>query len=313
MLAQSILRAGASKPNPFTICIVANRLLEAPYRSRTYIVDPITTNRGAFDACAQYIVDSLFRGLPRQTEGILDDPTIGPHVRIVSFFETTAPDPQANNRDAQALVAQDGDSFLLIARRTQIRDYLQNGFGQTVDVAYAVSGSATHTRASAWFATDDPSNVGVAFALDGQNLVHCNNSFIPGTVAIHHTAQTLTAPHEFGHALSSYQNGMVVDLYIDNGPAVNCKVGVRPIPPSFGSYAAYALSSDATRSCIGYPANWTSYHCERVGIQVGGPDLPAIMDNYYLACAGYTSEECENDVVTRYFLRDRLRAKINRP
>jgi hypothetical protein len=308
----SLLREGdTSKPNPFTVCIIANRLLEAPAGSATYVVDPITANKPAFDVCSKYIVESLFGALPSQTEGVLKDPAIAPHVRIVSIVESSTPDPAAPDRDMQSFVAQDGASFLLIARRTQIRDYLLKVYGKTVDIAYAVSGSTTHNRASAWFATDDPPS-GVPFILDGTSLVHCYNTLIPGTVAIHQSASSLTAPHEFGHALSSYQNGMVVDLYVDNNAAVNCKRG-RPIVSPFRVYQAHTLLSDMTRSCIGYPTNWTSYHCERNGAPPGGPDLPAIMDNYYLACTGHTSEECENDAITRHFLRDRLLAKIGRP
>ena len=314
MAVQAVLRSGdATKLNPFTICIVANRYLEAPLNSGTFIPDPIIGNKAGFDLCATYIVDCLIGGLPAQRDGILNDPAILPHVKICTIFDpapatTTDPDQQ----DSESLVGQDAASYLLIARRTQIKNYLQVKYGKIVDVAYAITASNTHQRASAWFATDDPANAGVPFVLDGLKLVHCYESFVPGTVALHCTAASLTATHEFGHALSSYQNGMIVDLYIDGNAAVNNKRR-RPIPPHFTTYRAAAIISDATRGHLGYPVTWQSYHGERNGAAPAGLDLPAIMDNYYMVPGGCHPEQCEHDVVTRNFLKDRLVAKINRP
>jgi hypothetical protein len=314
MAVQAVLRSGdAAKLNPFTICIVANRYLEAPLNSGAFIPDPIIGNKPSFDRCAKYIVDCLIGALPNQHDGILDDPAILPHVKICTIFDpapATATDP--NQQDSESLIGQDGASYLLIARRTQIKDYLQAQYGKIVDVAYAITSSNTHQRASAWFATDDPANTGVPFNLDGLKLVHCYESFIPGTVALHCTAASLTATHEFGHALSSYQNGMVVDLYIDGNAAVNNKRR-RPIPPNFTTYSAAPIVSDMTRGHLGYPVTWQSYHGERNGVAPAGLDLPAIMDNYYMVPGGCHAEQCEHDVVTRKFLKDRLVAKINRP
>ncbi len=314
MAVQAVLRSGdATKLNPFTICIVANRYLEAPLNSGTFIPDPIIGNKASFDQCAKYIVDCLTGVLPNQYEGILNDPAILPHVKICTIFDpvpATTTDP--NQQDSESLIGQDAASFLLVVRRTQIKNYLQAKYGKIVDVAYAITASNTHQRASAWFATDDPANVGVSFNLDGLKLVHCYESFVPGTVAIYCTAASLTATHEFGHALSSYQNGMVVDLYIDGNSAVNNKRR-RPIPPQFATYSAAAMISDTTRGHLGYPLTWQSYHCERNGAAPVGLDLPAIMDNYYMVPGGCHSEQCEHDVVTRKFLKDRLVAKINRP
>ena len=80
MTIQAVLRSGdATKLNPFTICIVANRYLEAPLNSGTFIPDPIIGNKAGFDLCATYIVDCLTGGLPAQRDGILNDPAILPH------------------------------------------------------------------------------------------------------------------------------------------------------------------------------------------------------------------------------------------
>src|SRR5438445_3891970 len=94
---EKVLRAGAKKMNPFTIVIVANPALETPWNSGTFVVDPVTSNQSAFDACAQYILDALFGKLPNQREALLADPTIDPHVRVISLFVPGLPaqDPNA--------------------------------------------------------------------------------------------------------------------------------------------------------------------------------------------------------------------------
>jgi hypothetical protein len=63
---EKVLRKGAKKLDPFTIVIVANPVLETPWKSGTFVVDPMTSNRPAFNACAQYIRDALFGTLPSQ-------------------------------------------------------------------------------------------------------------------------------------------------------------------------------------------------------------------------------------------------------
>src|SRR5258708_3028711 len=55
------IRAGAAKPNPFTICIIANPALEAPWQSGIFIADPIIAKpQAVFDAAAAYIEAALF-------------------------------------------------------------------------------------------------------------------------------------------------------------------------------------------------------------------------------------------------------------
>ena len=295
-----VLRPGdVSKPNPYTIVIVSNPALETPWKSGVFVVDPITGDQAAFDASAQYTVDALFGALPNQREHLLTEPTLAPRVRIVSLFLTgLAP------TDTNSLVAQDGASFLLIARRDRFSALLAQ-FGLEADVAYAITKSDSHTRASAWFTTDDDTRAGVGFTLDGVQFSHrffCN---IPGTVAMHATATSLTALHEFGHAASSYTNGAVMDLYVDSPAALNNKRG-RPIPLSFANYNGSVMASDLTRNGLGYDPGWQSYHCELIDSA-----FPAVMDNYLKAHDG-VQEHCQNDRITRQFLIERLRAKMSR-
>lgn len=295
-----VIRAGdTTKPNPFTVIIVGNPSLEARRNSGTFVIDPITSDQLLFNDCVRYIESSLFGTLPGQSEKLLSDPSIGPKVRIVSLFVTGLP-----SQDANSLVAQDDVSDLLVARRSVFRSFLA-GFALEADVVYAVSESASHTHASAWYTTDDEGSAGVSFTLDGVTHFHRFLNLIPGTIALHARSSSLTALHEFGHALSSYQNGSVVDLYADSPPALNNKQG-RPIPSHFTTYNGTAFQSDLSRDGLKYPPGWQSYHCE-----LNDPTLPAVMDDFRMASLG-NRIKCQHDKITRQFLLDRLRAKISR-
>lgn len=298
-VVSKVIRTGAAKPNPFTICIVANPVIEAPWNAGTVVKDPLIGQLAAFQAAATYIDSALFGLMPGQQETLLADPALMPFIRVVSLYDDAVPIALQN-----ALVAQDGSSEILVARRTAFSPFLAQ-YAINADVAYAVSGSVTHTRASAWFTTDDDTQGGVPFTLDGNQLFHRYNNTIPGTVAIHATASSLTALHEFGHAISSYSNGKILDLYVDSPAALNNNVG-RPIPASFCSYEGTAFSTDPVRNGLAYPASWQSYHCELVD-----PACPAVMDNYWLSSKGPIA--CLHDAVTKAFIRDRVLAKIKRP
>ena len=286
-----------SKPRPYTIAIVSNPVLETPENSGTFVVDPVMSMPAAFSAAVSYIVDCLFGRLPGQSEALLADPSIDPFVRIVSLRVTGLPASGAN-----ALVAHDSVSNMLIARRMQFAAFLRT-HGVDADVAYAVSASDSHSRATAWYTTDDDSRPGVAFTLDGATLSHRHWFIVPGTIAIHVNASTLTALHEFQHAASSYTNGKITDLYVDSLAELNCKRG-RPIPSAFRTYNGTTFASDAMRDGLGYPATWQSYHCA-----LHDASRPAVMDNYHM---GVSPEQCQNDIITRQFILDRLRAKIAR-
>jgi len=298
MTAVEVVRSGEPKREPFTIAIVANPALEAPWSSGQFVADPIMGRRSAFQACVKYIDAALFGALANQAERLLGDPAIGPKVRVVAVF-----DPSQPVGPASALVAQDGLSNLLVARRSVLVPFLAS-YGIMADVAYAVSGSMSHTRASAWFTSDDDARPGVPFTLDGVRMHHRFYNVIPGAIALHATSTALTALHEFQHALSSYTNGRIVDLYVDSPPAVNCKQR-RPIPPTFAHYDGGVHRSDPSRNSLGYPQTWQSYHCELIAAA-----FPAVMDDYWQSSAG--PELCMNDTITRRFILDRVRAKLAR-
>jgi hypothetical protein len=298
------LRPGdRTKSCPFTIAIVSNPALESPSGSGHFVVDPITSNQAAFDTCAAYVNDCLFGRLPGQAEQLLNDPAVAPGVRVVSLFISGLAAVDSN-----ALVAEDSaqKSDLVMTRRIRFKPFLA-AYRLSADVVYAVTGSTTHTRASSYFTTDDDGKGGVPFTLDGAQYFHRYENLIPGTVALPVTSQSLTALHEFGHALSSYSNGMIVDLYVDDGPGVNSKRS-RPIPPTFATYNGAGYATDAARDSLGYPPLWQSYHCALIDA-----GYPAVMDNYWRGGGGATPDSCQHDQITRQFLKDRLLAKIGRP
>ena len=273
--------------------------LEVPWNSGGVVKDPLIGQLAAFQAAATYIDSALFGLLPGERENLLADPALMPSIRVVSVYDDGLPITLSN-----ALVAQDGSSNILVPRRTAFSPLLAN-YKINADVAYAVSASTSHTRASAWFTTDDDGQSGVPFTLDGNQFFHRFYNTIPGTVAIPVTATSLTALHEFGHAISSYSNGKILDLYVDSPAALNNNVG-RPIPAGFCNYQSTSFSTDSLRDGLGYPATWQSYHCE-----LADPTCPAVMDDYWQSTKG--SVACLHDTVTKAFIRDRVAAKIGRP
>jgi hypothetical protein len=151
----TVLQPGdTTKPHPYTIAIVANPALETSTGSGTFIPDPILGDMPGFDRAATYVFDVLFGRLPGQAENLLADPKIGPRIRVVKVFESDLP-----ATDANALVSQFPPN-IAEPRRDRFPAFLAKN-QITADVAYAVTASSTHDRASAWFTTEDTSRGGV--------------------------------------------------------------------------------------------------------------------------------------------------------
>jgi hypothetical protein len=290
-----------SKPDPFTICFVANPVIEA-LLSGSFRKDPMIDDQSGFDDCVAYAIGNLYGDHPGQGEGLLAPQDIADAVRVTSVFVRDLPPTNAN-----ALVAEDDprSSTQVIARRTAARSFLSR-FSLDADVVFAVTASTTHDWSTAWPATDDDGRSGVDFELDGVEMTHRFFTIVPGTIALHVTERDITPLHEFQHALGSYSNGQIEDLYLNSGAAVNRKQG-RPIPDEYAVYNGVSHASDKVRNGIGYPPNGTAYHCE-----LHFPSAPAVMDDYFKAPAALGTLACENDTITRRFLQDRIRAKLGR-
>jgi len=295
----TVLQAGdPSKTNPYTIAIVANPALETFFGSGVFTPDPILGNQAGFDGGATYVFDVLFGRLPGQAENLLASPAIGPAIRVVKVFDGSLPPLEVNS-----LVSQ-YSTDIAEPRRDQFPAFLGN-YGITADVAYAITASPTHVRASAWYTTDDSTRGGIPFLVDGIGFKHWYFCTVPGTVALPITSYSLTALHEFGHAASSFTDGSVTDQYVDSPVALNNKRG-RPIPVVFGTLDAIPINADTTRDGLGYGAGWQSYHPA-----LTNPAVPSLMDNYWMAPGG-VPEACRFDTLTRKYFSDRLAAKLSR-
>jgi len=294
-----VLQEGdTTKPDPFTITIVANPALETPIASGTLRRDPILNDEPGFDAAAGRIVDALFGRVAGQRENIFSDPVMASNVRIVSLFDSTLPANSSNSLAGHSEFITD----VLEPRRKQVVPFLAR-FGLTADISYAVSASTTNRSASALSTIEDETSPGTPFVLDGVTLQHRDRCRMPGTIALHRTTGSIESLHEFQHAISS-DGALIIDLYTDSpAPALNNKQ-LRPIPLDFATYNGTVFRSDQDRIPLGYDPTWTSYHCE----PISSTEL-TLMDDYPRMPV---PEHCQNDRITRQFVIDRIRVKMNR-
>lgn len=294
----NVERPGAPKPNPFTICVIANPFIERPLDSNNYVRDPILSDHQKFRDVLDYAIKCLFGQLPQQREVFLSNADIEPHVKIVSVFDDTV-----SVNDGGGLVGEQGELVRPISRA--FIPFL-NRYGLKPDIVFAVTDSDMSQRSSASYATDGDDAPGVPFNLDGVVRCHVYESRTPGTVALHTSARSLVALHEFCHAISSWENGKIVDLYGNLAPACNSKLGQIPNPPHFANYNNIVFLPDTAR--LPNRSTVQGFFC----CELTGAKYPALMDNFWLEPSG-VYEHCEHDKITREFLRDRILAKINRP
>jgi hypothetical protein len=291
------LYTGAPKDRSYTITFVANPVIRR--NAGNLISDPVLTNRQAFHRTVAFSIDNLLGS----TEDVLRANGLERSIQFACVFDGTR--PTANDI---ALVQED-TTTIVEPLRTKFRAFT-NDYSIYSDVTFTVTGSATHTRSSAWFSTDAGSGPTVTFTYDGTTFNHRRFADIPGTVALSTTAGALTPLHEFGHAVSDFNNGMIDDLYTDTrrtGLNVNKKFRARaidPIPTTFGNYNGTAHNSDQNRDGLGYPNTWVSYHCRPLDAT-----RPNMMDNFNFAA---DPRRCRLDEITRRWLVDRLAAKVGR-
>ncbi len=296
-----VLYPGAPKGDPFTVALVANPILEIEQGGQ-FIADPIVLDRPGFHDVVTYALTNLLT----EGEDLLRQDGLDAHIRFVTIFDPIL----ADSNDSNALVKLNPPNKLG-PRSSRFKNYLSR-YHEQADVAFAVTGSATHTRASA-ACTKDSSGAETPFTYDGILRGHGHATERPGACTLSRYTDTsgLTALHEFGHMFSDCGRGAVVDLYVDGGPGgfqANKKFRADasdPIPVGFGTYNGNNYNSDPNRSTIGYPADWKSYHASQID-----KDRPNLMDNYWLAPSNV--KDCRFDQITYDLLSDRLRAKIFR-
>jgi hypothetical protein len=294
------LSTGQPKDRPYNFVLVANPAILT--EAGTLIADPVLTDRTAYRDVVGYIL----RNLLTVTEDLLRQGDWDREFRVVSIFDSTQ-----GVTDGNAL-AHEVNPNIMETRRDKLNPFLSR-YIETADMVFVIHGSTTHDRASAWFTTDDAARAGTAYTYDGTARTHGHFPSIPGSAAVPlDMNQTgLTPLHEYGHGGSDFNNGRVIDLYVDGvgGFAVNKKARLRstdPIPANFANYNGTNFASDQNRDGLGYPATWLSYH--PVLADAAHPNL---MDNYWLAPGG-NPQVCRLDQLTYAWYTDRLRAKLRR-
>jgi len=299
-----VLYSGRPKPSPYTIVFVANPAIESQ-AGDTFNADPVLTNRAGYHSAVAYCLQNILR----ETEDLLRAGGTDAQMRFVSVFDATLAAQQEN-----ALAHEVSPNIMETPfNRLGVLASFLTRFHEVADVVFVLHGSTTHTRASAWFTRDDNSRPTVPFTYDGVARQHGRFSSIPGSCAIPVTEDTtaMTALHEFGHAASDFNNGRVVDLYV-NGTAggfmANKKFRAQatdPVPANFATYNGTNYNSDPNRDALGYPATWTSYHPQPIDAT-----RPNLMDNFFLSFD--TPLRCRLDQLTYAWMRDRLLAKLGR-
>lgn len=298
-----LLAPGESKPAPFTLVFVANPAILNPATGAVGS-DPILTDRPGYHSVVSHALNELFLG----TEDLLRRTGFESRVRIVSLFDAIRPATIGN-----ALAAEVPASIMMETRRDELAPFLASHH-LVADLVFVIHASPTHSRASAWFTTDDEARPSAAFSYDGNVCQHGQFARIPGSVAIPVNVPR-NAPiilHEFCHAASECKQGKVVDLYIDRhavdlGFLINKKFRAAagdPIPAVFADYNGVRFDADLAGPHAAYASSWKSYHPGRTD-----PAWPNLMDDYWAASSPC---RCCLDPLTRTYLRDRLETKLAR-
>jgi hypothetical protein len=293
------LYSGEPKANPYSIVFVANPAIEAESGGGV-TPDGVLTDRAGYHAAVAACLEILLT----KTEDVLRQSGRDAQLRIVSVFDETRAAATAT------ALAHEIAPNIMETRRDRLNAFL-SGYRLSSDVVYVIHGSTTHDRSSGWFTTD-AGGASTAFTFDGVNRVHGHTASIPGSVAIPTSFDTtsMTPIHEFGHAAADFNNGRVIDLYVDGGISgfvINKKTrasAADPVPANFANYKGSNFASDAGRDALGYPATWMSYHPELLD-----NTRPNLMDNYKLAA---NPQQCRFDRLTYAWLSDRLGAKLRR-
>ena len=295
-----VLYTGQPKPRPYTVVFVANPSIQT--EAGAFVADTVLTNRATYLEVVCYCLQNLLT----VTEDLLRQGDWDRQIRFVSVFDGTLAAGDANS------LAHELNPNLMETRRDRLNAFLSR-YGETADMVFVMHDSGTHDRATAWYTTDDTARAATAYTYDGGARTHGHFPSTPGSAALPlNMDQTgLTPFHEYGHAASDLNNGMVFDLYVDgvSGFMVNKKaraLSTDAIPANFASYNGTAYASDQNRDGIGYPAAWTSYHPALMDAA-----HPNLMDNYWMA-AGGNPQVCRLDHLTYAWFTDRLRAKMNR-
>lgn len=326
----NLVQAGAGA-KPYTIVFVANPAIYIK-SDEAAAPDPIIRDKTTFYKVVMRCMKSFAHN------ELLGLPEIKSRLRIVTIFDET----RISASDPSNALCEDLDELTtVIAPRfdednpTSVRDYVQNtniddarlSNLDDVDVIYAISASENLTRSAARFSEEEEGD-GTAFTITLQDpttlenvettMKHVRTAARPGVIALAALDERLKVPvHEFAHAMSSIENGVIYDEYVDRfhddeeadpsdlkGKIINRmhrKSSIEPVPDVFAKYTirgeTTTYSSDRHRT--DKPADWTSYTPEKDDIATS-----CTMDHTYYS---YRFDKLIFD-----FMYDRMMAKMNR-
>ena len=314
----NVLQEG-SGARPFTVVFVANPVIAHPWDNR-FEADPILNNSVLFYRTVLRVLRSF------ANNELLRLPQIARRMRMITLFDTT----RTALEDANALCESISDIDHILAPRLNsalISEFVKstNDNGRRIDYAdviFVISASEKLTRSAARFTVDGTNGRPFKFTFseagDGPltEKQHAFEAAVPGVVALSAWDDRLKTPlHEFAHALSSLENGAIIDEYLDQYDdstesllqfVINRKRRLHPTDPVPDVYATYQgpdseavlYYSDRYRS--DKPTDWTSYVAERPKMSSS-----CIMDIAYF--------DYHYDKLIFDFLYDKLLVKINRP
>lgn len=301
------IREGAGE-NPYTLAIVANPLIYIAKENR-FEEDPVIHNEALFTKAALRCLKSI------AANELLRLPEIASRLKIVAVYDNNfAVD------DTHALCETFESITNVIAPRqdlSRVDSYLK-ARDVTADVIFLISGSEELTRSSARFSEEAPENSsGKEFQFAGHFTAspvvrrHPHTAHLPGAAAISAWDDRLKTPmHEFAHAMSSVQNGPILDEYDDRifsslEFAVNKNSRDSATDPVPTLFAQYGLSGEeptpyySDRHRRDKEANWTSYVPEK-----RSPHVSCTMDLAYY--------DDEFDRLIFDFMYDRIMARMGR-
>lgn len=304
----SVIQEGVGA-NPYTLAIVANPVIYLAEENR-FVEDPIIRDEALFIKVVLRCLRSIV------TNDLLRLPEIFNRLKIVAVYDKNF----ALNETCALCESFAKITNAIVPREdlSQVDAYLKaSPRNVAADVIFLISASEELTRSSARFTEEAPDNLnGREFQFSAPNLPpqhsrHPQNANIPGAAAISAWDDRLKTPmHEFAHAMSSVQNGPVLDEYVDEifsslAFSVNKRsrgLASNPVPTLFAKYGLIGEEpapyySDRHRR--DKEAHWVSYVPEK-----RSPHVSCTMDLAYY--------HYEFDRLLFDFMYDRIMAKMER-
>jgi hypothetical protein len=298
----------------------------------SYIVDPIINDKKLFYRTVDRALHSF------ENDEVLGRPEIWSCVRVVTIFDPCLADEIVEASDNTTTTKQFGfaeayqtdipekeivfENLLVpLAHTHSLIKKKWKGYNnkidfKEVDVIYIISANEDYTRASAMYS--DKQN-GIIYSGDPPVLTVSHDEYTdaPGLVALNAlTAWQKTYIHEFGHAMSAFQNGAIIDEYMDyNETSVEASKDLQavnrlerkkpkdpndpyePIPSVFARYKNFTYHSD--RDHPSALETWKSY-------------FPQRCSKYIYCTMDRTYGEYQFDPLISDFMFDRLMVKCNR-